>query len=77
MPEPRPEGFDLMGWIKGGTDGKSPHLPPSIDPVIVDAINALKERGITKIGGVGYCFGAKVSISLLNIYLMLISSSMS
>ncbi|KAI8680425.1 DLH domain-containing protein [Fusarium keratoplasticum] len=59
MPEPKPDDFDIMGWIKNGTDGKSPHTPATIDPVIVDAINALKERGITKIGAVGYCFGAK------------------
>jgi dienelactone hydrolase len=64
MPEPKPDDFDIIGWIKNGTDGKSPHTPATIDPVIVDAINALKERGITKIGAVGYCFGAKVSISL-------------
>ncbi|KAF4951853.1 hypothetical protein FSARC_12803 [Fusarium sarcochroum] len=59
LPSPMPEGFDVMGWINKGGDGNSPHLPPQIDPVIVETIKYFKEQGATKIGAVGYCFGAK------------------
>lgn len=58
-----PDGFDIMGWLAAGSDGKNPHTPENVDPVIVDGINYLKELGCTRIGGVGYCFGAKVSHS--------------
>ncbi|KAF5003084.1 hypothetical protein FDECE_10343, partial [Fusarium decemcellulare] len=59
IPAPSLEGFDVMGWITNGSDGKNPHTPPAIDPIIVEGIKALKEQGVTKIGAVGYCFGAK------------------
>lgn len=58
---PMPEGFDLMNWITVGSDGKNPHTPEAIDPIIVTGIETLKSRGYKKIGAVGYCFGAKVS----------------
>lgn len=57
----RPAGFNLFDWIAKGSDGKNPHTTEAIDPIVVDGIKALKEEyGIQKIGGVGYCFGAKV-----------------
>lgn len=59
-----PEGFDLMGWIAKGSDGNNPHTPESIDPIIVQGIEYLKSLGYIKIGAVGYCFGAKVSLQL-------------
>ncbi|KAF5020657.1 hypothetical protein F66182_7313 [Fusarium sp. NRRL 66182] len=62
MPDPVPQGFNVMAWIQGGTGGDNPHLPPNIDPVIVETIKALKEQGATKIGALGYCFGAKYAV---------------
>ncbi|KAM5385644.1 hypothetical protein ACJZ2D_000843 [Fusarium nematophilum] len=59
MPDPRPEGFNIIEWITKGTGGKNPHTAEFIDPVVVEGIKALKELGLTKIGAVGYCFGAK------------------
>ncbi|GAB1315353.1 Hydrolase tropI [Madurella fahalii] len=57
---PRPAGFNIMDWVAKGSDGNNPHTKEAVDPIVVDGIKALKEEyGITKIGGVGYCFGAK------------------
>lgn len=60
VPNPRPDGFDLQGWIAGGTTGKDPHTAEQIDPVVVAGVQTLKEMGFTRIAAVGYCFGAKV-----------------
>lgn len=59
----RPDGFDLMQWIEKGTGGKNPHTAEAIDPIIVKSIKAMRDLGVTKLGAVGYCFGAKVSIA--------------
>ncbi|KAH7027940.1 putative cytoplasm protein [Microdochium trichocladiopsis] len=53
-------GFDIMKWLGEGSDGKNPHTPEAVDPIVVEAINWLKsEKGVTKIASAGYCFGAK------------------
>ncbi|KAK3903585.1 Alpha/Beta hydrolase protein [Staphylotrichum tortipilum] len=60
IPLNRPPGFDFMAWLAKGSDGKNPHTKEAVDPIILDGIKALQEEyGITKIGAVGYCFGAK------------------
>ncbi|EXK76739.1 hypothetical protein FOQG_18531 [Fusarium oxysporum f. sp. raphani 54005] len=59
IPSSPPADFDIVDWINNGTDRKSPHTPQVIDPIIIEGIKKLKELGITKIGAVGYCFGAK------------------
>lgn len=51
---------DLSSWISEGFDGKNPHSTEYVDPIIIAAIKTLRELGIDRIGGVGYCFGAKV-----------------
>jgi dienelactone hydrolase len=57
----RPADFDFMAWVSKGSDGNNPHTKEAVDPIVVDGIQALKgEYGITKLGAVGYCFGAKV-----------------
>jgi dienelactone hydrolase len=61
----RPEfgkpGFDLQSWIAKGTDGNNPHTKEAIDPIIKTGLKWLREeKNITKVGAVGYCFGAKV-----------------
>lgn len=58
---PRPENFDIMKWLTQGSDGKNPHTKEAVDPIVEATIQYLKEQGFTKIGGLGYCFGAKVS----------------
>ncbi|KAK4135175.1 alpha/beta-hydrolase [Trichocladium antarcticum] len=56
----RPTDFVFMDWLTRGTGGKNPHTTEAVDPIVVDGIKALQEEyGITKIGAVGYCFGAK------------------
>lgn len=56
-----PDGFDIMAWLNQGSQGNNPHTQGAIDPIIVSAINYVKGlEGITQIGAVGYCLGAKV-----------------
>ena len=53
--------FDLPKWFKEGTHGGNPHTEPYVDPIVVTAIDYLKQTlGARKIGAAGYCFGAKV-----------------
>jgi len=63
LPDPRPEGFDIMKWIQygsGGEENPNPHTTECVDPIIEAGLKVLKENyGATKIGAVGYCFGAK------------------
>jgi dienelactone hydrolase len=59
VPINRPEGFDLMKWLKEGTHGLG-HNVQTVDPVVKAAIKYMKEEmGVKRIGAVGYCFGAK------------------
>lgn len=57
----RPDDFDFMAWLTKGSTGDNPHTPEHVDPIVVAAVKYLREeKGVKKIGGVGYCFGAKV-----------------
>ncbi|KAK8085831.1 hypothetical protein PG997_007102 [Apiospora hydei] len=52
--------FDFMSWLTKGSTGDNPHTTEAVDPIVVEAIKYLKqEKGVKKIGAVGYCFGAK------------------
>jgi dienelactone hydrolase len=55
----RPEGFDFPAWRKN-------HGVERVDPV-VDAVikHARTNLGVKKLGGVGYCFGAKSVVRFL------------
>ncbi|KAK3948705.1 dienelactone hydrolase [Pseudoneurospora amorphoporcata] len=60
LPLNRPDDFDFMGWMTKGSTGDNPHTKEAVDPIVQAAIKALKEQyGATKIGALGYCFGAK------------------
>lgn len=62
LPLNRPDDFDIMGWLTKGSTGDNPHTKDFVDPIVQAGIKALKEQyGATKIGALGYCFGAKVS----------------
>jgi dienelactone hydrolase len=51
---------DPVNFIFNGSDGSTPHTPEAVDPIISAGIKALKEQyGASKVGGVGYCLGAK------------------
>ncbi|KAK5626520.1 hypothetical protein RRF57_002235 [Xylaria bambusicola] len=55
-----PAGFEIFKWLENGSDGKTPHTKEHVDPIVVEAIKWLQtEKGIKKLGSVGYCFGAK------------------
>ena len=57
---PQP-GFDIFAWLEKGTNGDKPHTTEYVDPIVLEAIKWLQtEKGIKKLGSVGYCFGAKV-----------------
>ena len=61
LPLNRKGEFDFAAWVAHGSSGDNPHTKEAVDPIVKDAIAALKtEYGATKIGAVGYCFGAKV-----------------
>lgn len=61
IPLNRPGDFDFMKWMTGGSTGDNPHTPAAVDPIAEAAIKYLKEeKGVKKLGAVGYCFGAKV-----------------
>ncbi|PNY25919.1 Uncharacterized protein TCAP_04149 [Tolypocladium capitatum] len=53
---------DFPKWLAQGSDGKNPHTPEYIDPIVVAGIKALRDLGVEKIAAVGYCFGAKYVI---------------
>lgn len=55
-----PDDFDIMGWLSHGSNGSNPHTPEAIDPIILQGLAHLKSLGLTRIGAVGYCLGAKV-----------------
>jgi dienelactone hydrolase len=59
--------FDLLKWIAEGSTGDNPHTPAAVDPIVLKSIKALRDLGVTKIGAVGYCFGAKVSKRLCDL----------
>jgi dienelactone hydrolase len=60
MPLNTPPGFDFMKWMTQGSDGKNPHTKEAVDPIVQAGVKYLREeKGAKKIGGVGYCFGAK------------------
>ena len=52
-PLDKPPGFDFMKWL-------SKHGIMKVDPIITSAIKMMREElHCERIGGVGYCFGAK------------------
>ncbi|KAI1006533.1 hypothetical protein K3495_g1692 [Podosphaera aphanis] len=59
MPLNKPNGFDFQHWLTKGTNDDNPHTTEFVDPIVTKAIAHLQGKGFTKIGGVGYCFGAK------------------
>ncbi|KAH8660449.1 putative cytoplasm protein [Xylariales sp. PMI_506] len=55
-----PTDADLVQWATHGSNGKNPHTPEQIDPVIEAAIVHLRQNlGVERIVAVGYCLGAK------------------
>jgi dienelactone hydrolase len=61
LPLNRPDDLDFSAWLEKGSNGDNPHTKETIDPIVVEAIKWLQtEKGVKKLGAVGYCFGAKV-----------------
>lgn len=58
----RDKDFDFMGWLNKGSDGNNPHTTEAVDPIVETAIKYLQDQNYTKIGALGYCFGAKVRV---------------
>jgi dienelactone hydrolase len=54
IPLNRPADFDIMKWLTNG------HTFKEVDPICEAVIKDLRSTfGVKKLGGVGYCFGAK------------------
>lgn len=74
LPLNRPDGFDIFSWLAKGSTGDNPHTKEAVDPIIETAIKYLKEeKGVKKLGAVGYCFGAKVCIYFILFYFISVS----
>lgn len=59
VPLNRPEGFDLMDWLKGPPG----HLPDRVEPVVKAVLQEMKSSlGCERIGAVGYCFGVSFAM---------------
>jgi dienelactone hydrolase len=55
-----PTNTDLTTWVTHGSDGKNPHTPEAVDPIISAALAYLHATFPgRRIAAVGYCFGAK------------------
>ncbi|RKK65736.1 hypothetical protein BFJ69_g16017 [Fusarium oxysporum] len=49
---------DIFKWLTGGSTGDNPHNEPAVDPIVLNAIKALREEyGVKKLGAVGILFG--------------------
>ncbi|KAJ5942825.1 hypothetical protein N7516_002993 [Penicillium verrucosum] len=58
----RPASFDLMSWLKGPPG----HLANRVEPVVQAILKEMKSNmGCERVGAVGYCFGAKYAVRLL------------
>lgn len=55
-----------MGWMTKGSNGSNPHTTTEVDPITASAIKYLQNKGFTRIGGVGYCFGAKYVVRFMS-----------
>jgi len=54
----RPAGFDFMKWLGA-------HGTQTVDPIVEAAVKEMRKLGAKRIGGVGYCFGAKYVVRYL------------
>jgi dienelactone hydrolase len=66
IPLNRPEGFNIFDWLQGKNSGK-PHTVEYVEPVTKALIKHIREEtGAKRVGGIGYCFGAKYVIRHLS-----------
>ncbi|KAJ5543029.1 hypothetical protein N7535_005453 [Penicillium sp. DV-2018c] len=62
VPLSRPASFNIMTWLKGPPG----HLPSRVEPVVHAVLKEMRSNmGCERVGAVGYCFGAKYAIRLL------------
>ncbi|TVY56797.1 Hydrolase tropI [Lachnellula cervina] len=68
VPLNRPHGMDMQAWRNGVHHPQgTAHLPLNIDPIVNACLAEMRTKyGCKKIGGVGYCFGAKYVVRHLN-----------
>lgn len=67
VPLNRSGDFDIMAWLGGKYNPTgNAHDVAHVDPIIQHSIDTMRSQyGVKKIGGVGYCFGAKYVIRFL------------
>ena len=51
------EEFDIRAWVEL-------HPPETVGEIVAQVVTALKGRGIERLAGVGFCFGARIAIDL-------------
>ncbi|KAK4442427.1 dienelactone hydrolase, partial [Podospora aff. communis PSN243] len=57
----------VTDWAARGSDGKSPHTPAQIDPIVDASITYLRAvHSVARLGAVGYCLGAKYLVRFLD-----------
>ncbi|ETN43731.1 uncharacterized protein HMPREF1541_02890 [Cyphellophora europaea CBS 101466] len=59
---------DLPKWLQGHYHPSHlPHTPETVDPIVAGSIAKMRgaDTGLTKLGGLGYCFGAKYAVRFL------------
>ncbi|KAK9368867.1 dienelactone hydrolase [Lipomyces kononenkoae] len=61
IPFPRPDGFDLPGWVQR-------HQPQHTEPIIEKTFEFIKKEfpAVEKLFSVGYCYGGKYVVRLLD-----------
>ena len=66
VPLNKPAGFDLWAWLGGTSPSGQAHGLTQVDPVVAATLKYLREdKGIKRVGAVGYCFGAKYVVRFM------------
>jgi dienelactone hydrolase len=67
IPSPNFTGEEIAKWIQNGTHGNNPHTTDTIDPIVIASLKTLRDRyGATRVGAIGYCFGAKYVVRFMH-----------
>ena len=56
-----PPDFNIRLYFSQGSNGKTPHLPVNIDPIVSNTLKVLQDEfHVKNVAAAGYCIGAKV-----------------
>jgi dienelactone hydrolase len=61
------ESLDKNSWLANGRNGRGPHTPKEVDPIVQRGVSYLrKDLGFKHVGAAGYSFGARFLVRNLN-----------